>query len=266
MTYRFLALLFVLPLAACTGKGSTPTEADTDTDTDADTDLDPLTTDDDDDGYAEVEGDCDDTDPAIHPGADEICGNGADEDCDGIPDDDSTGSTMVGPLPYLQTSDSPWDPTTFGNFVLIDFEDQVIPDGVTISTDRWSSSFGVGIVDSVDGDDGDPTDGICFPCEAMWSASSVTITFDPAVLGGLPTHAGLVVTDAYAANITATVSATSTCADLSALTSAVQFGDASIAGETAEDRFVGFTSDAGVTSITVDIGGAMEIDHVQFGW
>ena len=100
----------------------------------------------------------------------------------------------------------------------------------------------------------------------MWSSSAVTVTFDPAVLGALPTHAGMVVTDSFGPDITATVSATSVCNDLDALTSAITFGDSSIAGETAEDRFVGFTSAAGITSITVSIGGPMEIDHVQFGW
>ena len=34
------------------------------------------------DGYAEVDGDCDDADSSVHPGADEYC-NGADDDCDG---------------------------------------------------------------------------------------------------------------------------------------------------------------------------------------
>jgi hypothetical protein len=37
-------------------------------------------------GYAESAGDCDDADPAINPGATEIC-DGIDQDCDSVPDD-----------------------------------------------------------------------------------------------------------------------------------------------------------------------------------
>lgn len=43
-------------------------------------------TDDDGDGFSEVEGDCDDTDEDIHPGAYEL-ENGVDDDCDGIVDE-----------------------------------------------------------------------------------------------------------------------------------------------------------------------------------
>jgi len=43
-------------------------------------------TDDDGDGYAEVDGDCDDIDAAIHPGAVEIA-NAKDDDCDGDVDE-----------------------------------------------------------------------------------------------------------------------------------------------------------------------------------
>ena len=39
--------------------------------------------DDDGDGYSEVEGDCDDSDPGVHPGAEEICGDNIDQDCSG---------------------------------------------------------------------------------------------------------------------------------------------------------------------------------------
>ena len=40
-------------------------------------------TDDDGDGYTENQGDCNDSDAAVHPGAAEICGDGIDQDCNG---------------------------------------------------------------------------------------------------------------------------------------------------------------------------------------
>ena len=40
--------------------------------------------DDDGDGFTELGGDCDDSDPAIHPGQVEVVGNSADDNCDGL--------------------------------------------------------------------------------------------------------------------------------------------------------------------------------------
>ena len=51
--------------------------------------ADPWEVDDDGDGLSELDGDCDDTDPAVAPGAEEVC-DGVDNDCSGSIDDDAT--------------------------------------------------------------------------------------------------------------------------------------------------------------------------------
>ena len=45
--------------------------------------VDPLDVDNDEDGFTENDGDCDDFNNTIHPGASEILDNGVDEDCNG---------------------------------------------------------------------------------------------------------------------------------------------------------------------------------------
>ncbi len=86
---RLSLLLATVFLAACavekpdeedTGTGPADTDLD-DTDTDTTPDL----VDADADGYLDSV-DCDETNPEIHPGADEVC-DGVDQDCDGEPDD-----------------------------------------------------------------------------------------------------------------------------------------------------------------------------------
>jgi hypothetical protein len=65
-----------------TGSDSDP-EADADTGgTDSDVDSDPPREDYDGDGFV-ADNDCDETDPAIHAYAEEVCGDGLDNDCDG---------------------------------------------------------------------------------------------------------------------------------------------------------------------------------------
>ncbi len=78
---RLLGFIFVTTLIAIIGFGCSSNddnETPQSTITDADVDQ---------DGYTENEGDCDDADSAIHPGANEICGDGTDQDCDGSDSD-----------------------------------------------------------------------------------------------------------------------------------------------------------------------------------
>ena len=85
--------------------GSTETQCDdgVDNDGDGDTDgidmdcwpgatCDPVEGDEDGDGYTTDDGDCDDTNPAVHPGATEVCEDLIDNDCDQLVDEpDCTG-------------------------------------------------------------------------------------------------------------------------------------------------------------------------------
>ncbi len=81
-----IGLLLTFSLIACTGenidfgKDGTGTEG-------ADMSMGPACPDSDKDGYTTCAGDCDDNDPAVHPGATEICGDNRDNTCDGKADE-----------------------------------------------------------------------------------------------------------------------------------------------------------------------------------
>lgn len=46
-------------------------------------------------GYVTLDGDCDDTDPFVYPGALELCGDGIDQNCDGDPGENVTGAVPL---------------------------------------------------------------------------------------------------------------------------------------------------------------------------
>jgi len=93
-----------LALGGCKGEECVCDDdtADDDVSDDDVSDDDDATADDaDGDGFTVEQGDCDDNDAAIHPAADEGCGDGMDSDCDGVEDSGCTvdipqGEALIG--------------------------------------------------------------------------------------------------------------------------------------------------------------------------
>ncbi len=75
MLFCFMRFIFILGLIVIVGIGCSSSDDDGDDNN--------ATMDNDTDGYTEEQGDCNDNDIGIHPGANEICGDGIDQNCDG---------------------------------------------------------------------------------------------------------------------------------------------------------------------------------------
>jgi hypothetical protein len=174
---------------------------------------------------------------------------------------------VIGPTPYLQLSDSPFDGMTFSYFHVDDMEDGALnTPGVTASV---GAAYGPSsITDSVDEDDG-AVDGSGTGGYSFFSGNGlagIQFTFDESVLGTYPTHVGIVWTDG-------TDDIQFTAYDrydmvIGSLTGA--HADDNFFGGTGEDRFYGIVSMAGVKSIAIKNsvpGGSagIEVDHIQYG-
>jgi hypothetical protein len=182
------------------------------------------------------------------------------------------GATFIVPtassFPYLQFSDSPFAGVDFsgGYFHLETFEDDLLnTPGATAS---GGSIIGVedfgGLVDSVDADDGVINGiGTTGNLGRSYFGSSSTFNFSAALLGNLPTHAGIVWTDgsglfsieAFDENGVSLGSAIG-----------ISHADGSISSTTAEDRFYGVTHPSGISRIILISGGSLETDHLQYGF
>jgi len=192
---------------------------------------------------------------------------------------------LHGPDPYLSFSgDSPFASTlAAGEFVyfhLEDFEDGlantpglILPPGsIALTT---SNTFVDSVAeDNVDGEWGS------FYTDETFTTQPFMFSFDAIVLGGLPTHAGIVVTDIQVLDgsfggITSDVEVTVEAfgpggVSLGSVTDP-SFGNFNTVLDTGEDRFFGFFAAGGIESFGVSAvtpAGSiltMEFDHIQYG-
>ncbi len=157
----------------------------------------PAGTDEDGDGYTVENGDCDDKDAAIHPGADEVCDD-IDNDCNGLVDDDAVDAMDV----YVSQDGDPycWSETArvcqltegycvYGYVDCDDSDPEVYPgadevcgDGIDQDCNGWSDDVPVPYYVDDDGDgSGDPGTG-SYVCESdMVPTAGDCDDTDPAV-------------------------------------------------------------------------------------
>lgn len=179
---------------------------------------------------------------------------------------------MFGPLPYLETLNSRFPCEGATVFALYDFEnnDPLTPGATNNGT--LSSSFGPGLIDSVDGDDG-VIDGICSPrdggtnCNALWGGGSVTFTFTSTDGGPLPRFFGAVWTDGEGEVFFEAFDVDGgLLGRVGPVSEAGVFPDNTVQSSTSEDRFFGVVSNQDLGSVRIgNTAGGVEVDHVQFG-
>lgn len=174
----------------------------------------------------------------------------------------ASAQTYLGPAPYLSRADSP---LLLTKPALDDLEDDAL-DLLGVSADHGAVYGPAGNCDSVDGDDGS-IDGSGTQGHSFFSGAGTTgikLTFDDSVLGGFPTSAGVVWTDGGNGCSVYFEAFDAGGASLGVI-GPFAIADNSNNGTTAEDRFFGIASRAGISAIKLETtSGGIEIDHVQY--
>ncbi len=183
-------------------------------------------------------------------------------------------ATLVGPLQYFSSQDSPFTNTNFSDSFLEDFEDgQFNTPFATVSGDGNNSFvFGPGgTVDSVDADDGaidgSGTGGRSFVVSPPFPTAVVEFESIDGI--GLPTHVGIVWTDGQPSNQPTTTFEVFGASGTSLGSLEAKLADGSINGTTAEDAFFGAIAPNGISRITISndntsVNG-IEVDHIFYG-
>jgi len=187
----------------------------------------------------------------------------------------TSAADLLGPTPYRSFADSPFSGLTLTDFQLEDFEDHSLDvpgvttaQGVIGTGAPWYPSAPL-LLDSVDGDDGNPNDGTCTGCDSWFSGPKlgmpVIFQFSADSSGAYPTHVGIVWTDGDP-GVPTTFKAYDASGALLGQIGPVVIADGSNYGTTADDRFFGVVDIGGISAISVEnSSGGIELDHLQFG-
>lgn len=165
-------------------------------------------------------------------------------------------ATLVGPIPYRCFADYPSVRAAFSAFPLENFEDDVSSESDAIVMPFGASHSSTG--NPFDSDIGNAMEDAPAAGHTWFASSeaSLTFTFSTALLGSLPTDAGLLWTDIGLANVrsgsdSVLFEAFDAAHNLLGVIGPSSLGDGLFAGQTAEDRFFGVTSPGGITSIRI---------------
>ncbi len=173
-------------------------------------------------------------------------------------------------MPYRSFADSPFKNSHYLYFYLEDFEDgKLNTPGVSVNQGSlvigdlgYKSRF----VDSVDADDG-RLDESGLQGHSLWSKSnfSLVFVFNEQVLSKLPTHVGMVWTDAPNSPMVSLVAFDSKGEPIGR-TSVLNLGDNVKTGTVMEDCFFGVYYEEGISKVIINNHlPDFEIDHLQYG-
>ena len=172
-------------------------------------------------------------------------------------------AAIFGPSAYTSQADAPFHPADFsGYFHLEDVEDGLINtpglrvSGLALCISNTNCFVGQGLTDSV-GNGGNGNVG-----HSIWTGGSTTIDFDAAVLGVLPTFAGLVWTDGLDP---ITFFAFDQDGVLLGSSGPNNHADRGFGGTLADDRFYGVTHAGGISRLIITNTPGTEVDHIQYG-
>ncbi len=181
-------------------------------------------------------------------------------------------ASFTAATPYLQAGDNPLSGPYAWRYL------ETFEDGQLNTTGLSASAGTVNLpgqaTDSVDGDDG-AIDGLGQAGRSWYSGQTVNLirfSFSAPALGSLPTQVGLAFTDVGQRNdggASGFDTASIEVFDAGGTSQGVlsfAFGDGSVLGGTAEDRFVGASFAGGIGSVVVGFAHSVdwEVDHIFY--